>query len=147
MGKSKLTGAWGEALAAEYLRKKRYAFICHRQRHTAFSSNVHKSLLISCPAAGIILTRYVTLSKVGVTMNSVGLLLPIIIILAVVAALVISWFVAGEFFRIAEDKGYHERKYFWISFLLGFVGYLLIAAMPDRSVGQSVVSNDELPDL
>ena len=50
-------------------------------------------------------------------MNSVGLLLPIIIILAVVAALVISWFVAGEFFRIAEDKGYHERKYFWISFL------------------------------
>ena len=73
-------------------------------------------------------------------MNSVGLLLPIIIILAVVAALVISWFVAGEFFRIAEDKG-------WISFLLGFVGYLLIAAMPDRSVGQSVVSNDELPDL
>ena len=80
-------------------------------------------------------------------MNSVGLLLPIIIILAVVAALVISWFVAGEFFRIAEDKGYHELKYFWISFLLGFVGYLLIAAMPDRSVGQSVVSNDELPDL
>jgi len=74
---------------------------------SAFSSNVHKSLLISCPAAGIILTRYVTLSKVGVTMNSVGLLLPIIIILAVVAALAISWFVAGEFFRIAEDKGYH----------------------------------------
>ena len=80
-------------------------------------------------------------------MNTVGLLLPIIIILAVIAALVISWFVAGEFFRIAEDKGYHERKYFWISFLLGFVDYLLITAMPDRSVGQSVVSNDELPEL
>ena len=80
-------------------------------------------------------------------MNTVGLLLPILIILAVIAALVISWFVAGEFFRIAEDKGYHERKYFWISFLLGFVGYLLITAMPDRSVGQSVVSNDELPEL
>lgn len=27
MGKSKLTGAWGEALAAEYLRKKRYKII------------------------------------------------------------------------------------------------------------------------
>ena len=80
-------------------------------------------------------------------MNSVGLLLPIIIILAVVAALVISWFVAVEFFRIAEDKGYHERKYFWISFLLGFVGYPLIAAVPDRTVRQSVVSNDELPAL
>lgn len=28
MGKSKLSGAWGEALAAEYLRKKRYKLVC-----------------------------------------------------------------------------------------------------------------------
>ena len=27
MGRSKLSGAWGEALAAEYLRKKRYAIV------------------------------------------------------------------------------------------------------------------------
>lgn len=27
MGRSKLSGAWGEALAAEYLRKKRYALV------------------------------------------------------------------------------------------------------------------------
>lgn len=27
MGRSKLTGAWGEALAAEYLRKKRYRIV------------------------------------------------------------------------------------------------------------------------
>ena len=27
MGKSKLSGAWGEALAAEYLRKKRYTVV------------------------------------------------------------------------------------------------------------------------
>jgi len=27
MGKSKLTGAWGEAVAAEYLRKKRYRIV------------------------------------------------------------------------------------------------------------------------
>ena len=27
MGRSKLTGAWGEALAAEYLRKKRYSLV------------------------------------------------------------------------------------------------------------------------
>ncbi|MBE6975840.1 MAG: YraN family protein [Ruminococcaceae bacterium] len=27
MGKSKLSGAWGEALAAEYLRKKRYKIV------------------------------------------------------------------------------------------------------------------------
>ena len=32
MGKSKLTGAWGEALAAEYLRKKLYAVVASGYR-------------------------------------------------------------------------------------------------------------------
>lgn len=32
MGRSKLTGAWGEALAAEYLRKKRYQIIASGYR-------------------------------------------------------------------------------------------------------------------
>ena len=32
MGKSKLTGAWGEALAAEYLRKKRYTHVASGKR-------------------------------------------------------------------------------------------------------------------
>ena len=32
MGKSKLTGAWGEALAAEYLRKKRYTVVASGYR-------------------------------------------------------------------------------------------------------------------
>ena len=32
MGKSKLSGAWGEALAAEYLRKKRYTLVAASYR-------------------------------------------------------------------------------------------------------------------
>ena len=32
MGKSKLTGAWGEAIAAEYLRKKNYRIIARGYR-------------------------------------------------------------------------------------------------------------------
>ena len=32
MGKSRLTGAWGEALAAEYLRKKRYTVVASGYR-------------------------------------------------------------------------------------------------------------------
>jgi len=35
MGKSKLTGAWGEAIAAEYLRKKRYRIVA-RGFHSRF---------------------------------------------------------------------------------------------------------------
>ncbi len=32
MGKSNLSGAWGEALAAQYLQKKRYKLICTNYR-------------------------------------------------------------------------------------------------------------------
>lgn len=60
---------------------------------------------------------------------------------------VINWFAAGEFYKIAEDKGYHSRKYFWWAFLVPVVGYLLIVAMPDRGGEQRTVYNQDLPDL
>jgi len=60
---------------------------------------------------------------------------------------VINWFAAGEFYKIAEDKGYHSRKYFWWAFLVPVVGYLLIVAMPDRGGDQRTVYNQDLPDL
>ena len=59
----------------------------------------------------------------------------------------ISWFAAGEFFKLAEDKGYHDKKYFWWTFLLLPVGALMIVAMPDRGLDQRAVVNDDLPDL
>ncbi|MBQ9685907.1 MAG: hypothetical protein IJV41_05060 [Oscillospiraceae bacterium] len=61
--------------------------------------------------------------------------------------LVISYFAAREFYKIAEDKGYHGRKYFWWAFLLPLVGYLLIVAMPDRGTNQRTVVNEDLPEL
>ncbi len=61
--------------------------------------------------------------------------------------LAVSWFAAGEFYKIAEDKGYHGKKYFWWSFLLPPVGHLMIVAMPDRARDQRTVVNDDLPDL
>lgn len=52
-----------------------------------------------------------------------------LIVLAVV--LYINHLIATMFFDIAEKKGHHERKYYWLSFLLGVVGYCLVAALPD----------------
>jgi len=49
-----------------------------------------------------------------------------------VIAIVISYFLANCFYEIACEKGFDARKYFWISFLLGIVGYLLVIALPDR---------------
>ena len=61
--------------------------------------------------------------------------------------LAVCWFAAGEFYKLAEDKGYHGRKYFWWAFLLPVVGFLLIVAMPDRGREQRAVVNDDLPEL
>lgn len=62
-------------------------------------------------------------------------------------ALLINWFAAGEFYKIAEDKGYRGKKYFWWAFLAPIVGYLLIVAMPDRGREQRAVYNEDLPEL
>lgn len=71
----------------------------------------------------------------------------ILVIVPLILFFVVNWFAAGEFYKIAEDKGYHSRKYFWWTFLVPIVGYILIAAMPDRGVDQRTVYNQDLPDL
>ncbi len=68
-------------------------------------------------------------------------------LLVLAACLVVNWFAAGEFYKIAEDKGYHGQKYFWWAFLLPLVGYLMIVAMPDRGGEQRAIVNDDLPEL
>ena len=67
--------------------------------------------------------------------------------LVVAAAVVwILWLVAKEFYVAAKAKGYYEKKYLWICFLLGVIGYLLVVALPDRGNTTKAIS-DELPDL
>lgn len=75
-------------------------------------------------------------------------------LLLVVLWLFVGAYVASAFQEVAEEKGFkNSRKYFWLTFLLGIVGMLLVVALPDRKgkdVGtnqQVDVANDELPDL
>ena len=74
-------------------------------------------------------------------MASLTMFIPLIIFC------VVNWFAAGEFYKLAEDKGYHSKKYFWWAFLVPVVGYILIAAMPDRGGEQYTVYNQDLPEL
>lgn len=53
-----------------------------------------------------------------------------LIIFAVVLG--IDIFCAKSFEEAAVDKGYTDRKYFWLCLLLPPVGYLLVIALPDR---------------
>jgi len=71
----------------------------------------------------------------------------VISLVPVIIFFVVNWFAAGEFYKLAEDKGYHSRKYFWWAFLMPVVGYILIAAMPDRGGNQRAVYNQDLPEL
>lgn len=53
-------------------------------------------------------------------------------IVAIIISLIISYFLACEFFAVANAKGYYESKYLWICFFFGLVGYLLVIALPAR---------------
>lgn len=59
----------------------------------------------------------------------IGLLL----LIPILALLLLDYFVADEYRMIAQKKGYCGRKYFWWSFFLGFVGYLMVVALPERN--------------
>lgn len=77
-----------------------------------------------------------------------SIVLVILIILAAVLLLALDAFVAGEFYKAASAKGWGQKKYFWLAFLLTFAGYILIAALPDRGGEQmSVLISDDLPEL
>lgn len=72
----------------------------------------------------------------------------IVVILIAIVYLAIAWFIAKWFYEAAEAKGWHDKKYFWICFLLSTVGYLLVIALPDRGCNvRSAVSEDSLPEL
>ena len=70
----------------------------------------------------------------------------LLILIVVAIVLWIQYLIAKEFYLAAQAKGYAEKKYLWLCFLLGAVGYLLVIALPDRGNTPKVVS-DELPDL
>jgi len=94
------------------------------------------------------LKRIFTDSKNVKTMDEFFIFILIVIgsILLLSLLLLINYFFAKEFALAAKDKGYENKKYFWIAFVFGIVGYLLVAALPDRkNVKKEKI--DELPEL
>ncbi len=77
-------------------------------------------------------------------------------VLILVCTLVLAYFIGNEFKTIAEMKGHDGSRYFWWSFLLGPVGYLMVVALPDRKgnaekpvslIDDATSIVDELPEL
>ena len=65
-------------------------------------------------------------------------------ILIATVYLILDYYIAKLFSEAAEAKGCHDSKYFWICFFFGFIGYLLVIALPDRN--QRSADIDELPN-
>ena len=70
----------------------------------------------------------------------------VLIIIACLIALWIDFLIAKEFYFAAQEKGYYDKKYLWVCFLLGAVGYLLVIALPNRADARRQ-ANDDLPAL
>lgn len=64
---------------------------------------------------------------------------------AVVAYAALASYLANCFYDIACEKGFYERRYFWIPFLLGLVGYLMVVALPDRKKEKTEQSHKVTP--
>ena len=55
-----------------------------------------------------------------------------IYIIVIIAILALNGFLASNASDIANEKGYEKKKWFHMCFWLGFIPYIIIAAMPDR---------------
>lgn len=79
----------------------------------------------------------------------ISLIVSSIVILAVF--LLIRYLISNEFYKAAKMKGHSSKKYLWICFLLGMVGYLLVIALPnisEKANGSNTdIFNDNLPQI
>lgn len=77
-----------------------------------------------------------------------------IIFLSILGAALLFWIqylIAREFYVIALAKGHPQKKYLWLPFFLGMIGFLLVVALPDckesTQTPPALVPQDDLPEL
>lgn len=71
------------------------------------------------------------------------------VFIAIVFYVFVALILAAEFSKVASEKGYTSKKYYWICLLLGIAGYILVCALPDRGNAASAapVVSEELPEI
>ena len=58
----------------------------------------------------------------------------------IAAVILVNILISNAFAKCAMQKGYGRRTYFWVCFFLGTIGYLIVAALPDKVLQQEIVS-------
>ena len=63
-------------------------------------------------------------------------------IILIIIYFVIAYIIADEFYWVAVQKGYEDRRFFWYCFLFGIAGYLLVIALPENKSEEKSMTCD-----
>ena len=67
-------------------------------------------------------------------------------LVGIIIGLFVDYLIAKKFEEIAEMKGHIGSTYFWYTFILGFVGMLMVIALPIKDKGSGCKgTNTTLP--
>lgn len=61
-------------------------------------------------------------------------------LIGLIVAICIDHYISNLFYDAAVTKGYTSRAYYWLPFLFGAVGYLLVVALPDLETRKAIAS-------
>lgn len=62
-------------------------------------------------------------------------------IILLILFIILQYYIAKQFESTAADKGYKHSRYFHLCFWFGIVGYILVAALPDRGKDNAKTPN------
>ena len=74
-----------------------------------------------------------------ITNSNITLYYLLAILVCLVIGLLINALLSFYFYEVAKEKGFYRKCYFWIPFFFGFIGYILVAALPDRGRATEVL--------
>lgn len=63
------------------------------------------------------------------------IILTAIVVVGLLAGMITIYvLITNAYAKCAQEKGYEKRKYFWLCFFFGMIGYVVVAALPDKAL-------------
>ena len=78
----------------------------------------------------------------GINMSSSGAI--VFYVIAIIVIMILSGVLASNASDIANDKGYDKSKWFHMCFWLGPISYIIVSAMPDKTMRSKQDKTNEL---
>ena len=95
---------------------------------------------------GIAILASVFLLCISIVYQDILALVLIAAIIATTTGLLLNYYLAVIFYNAAVDKGYYEKKYFFIPFFLPAIGYLVVIALPNTKMQKAIFALQQSMD-